>query len=305
VITQVTSTSSDSASLALASNPAANLDAPITFYKITSSKGDVKKVYSWRDLTVTLSGLQSSTSYTFTITATSVDGTSPASESSLSVTTQVYVAPVAVVTTPVALAYTVGQTAPGGGKIFYASSTPFPCGPTLNLMCNFLEAAPASGVNSWTDATYAWSGVTGTSIGSTSTAIGTGYKNTLAIINQSSTALRAGTISQAYRGPNNLTDWYLASKDELNLLCQWDHGVAPSETTVCAGGAHGSPTFGADTAGLLADDYWSSSESDASNAGYQFLGNSYLAMGVFPVNGGQQQNYVKLGPLFVRPIRAF
>jgi hypothetical protein len=305
VITQVSSASYESASLALASDLAANLDAPIAYYTITSSKGDVKKVNSWRELNVTISGLRSSTSYTFTITATSVDGTSPVSESSLPVTTQVYVAPVAVVTTPVALAYTVGQTGPGGGKVFYASNTQFACGPTLNLMCNFLEVAPASVINSWTDATYAWSGITGTSVGTTSTVVGSGYKNTLAIINQSSTALRAGTITQAYRGPNNLTDWYLASKDELNLLCQWDHGVASSVSTVCAGGAHGSPTFGADTAGLLADDYWSSSEHDASNAWYQFFGNSYLAMGIFPVNGGQQQNYVKLGPLFVRPIRAF
>jgi hypothetical protein len=99
VITQVSSNSYESASLALASDPAANVDAPISYYTITSSKGDVKKVNSWRELTVTVSGLKSATSYTFTITATSVDGTSPVSASSLPVTTQVYVAPVAAATT--------------------------------------------------------------------------------------------------------------------------------------------------------------------------------------------------------------
>jgi hypothetical protein len=113
VITQVSSTSYESASLALASDPAANLDAPIAYYTITSSKGDVKKVNSWRELTVTVSGLKSATSYTFTITATNVDGISPVSESSLPVTTQVYVAPVAAVAATViaAPAFTLSASA--------------------------------------------------------------------------------------------------------------------------------------------------------------------------------------------------
>jgi predicted RecA/RadA family phage recombinase len=94
VITQVSSNSYESVSLALDSDPSANLDAPIAYYTITSSKGDVKKVNSWRELTVTVSGLTSSTSYTFTVSATNADGTSPVSAPSLPVTTQTYVAPV-------------------------------------------------------------------------------------------------------------------------------------------------------------------------------------------------------------------
>jgi hypothetical protein len=109
VITQVSSSSYDSASLALASDPTENLDAPIAYYTITSSKGDVRKVNSWRDLTVTVSGLKSSTSYTFTISATSVDGTSPVSATSQPVTTQTYVAPVAEATTaPISVTYADG-----------------------------------------------------------------------------------------------------------------------------------------------------------------------------------------------------
>jgi uncharacterized membrane protein len=109
VITQVSSSSYDSASLALASDPTENLDAPIAYYTITSSKGDVRKVNSWRDLTVTVSGLKSSTSYTFTISATSVDGTSPVSATSQPVTTQTYVAPVAEATTaPISVTYAPG-----------------------------------------------------------------------------------------------------------------------------------------------------------------------------------------------------
>jgi hypothetical protein len=395
IITQVTSTSYESASLALASDPAANLDAPIVYYTITSSKGDVKKVNSWRELTVTVSGLKSATSYTFTITATSVDGTSPVSASSLPVTTQVYVAPVAAVTstplaapaftlsasaetrtvstaatgftisastggtiasfgisatpagmsfststgalsgTPTSIAaattytvtannasgsatrtftltitgvvYTVGQTGPGGGKVFYVADIPFTCGPTLNLTCSYLEAAPTTGTSSWSDTSllYTWSGITGTVIGTTSTGVGSGYKNTLAIIGQSSTSSKAGTISQAYRGPNNLTDWHLPSQDELNQMCKWARGVAwISDATLCAGGAINSPTYGADTSGFASDYYWSSSEYDASDAWYQFIGNTYTSMGRTTL-AGDQQHYPKFLQLFVRPIRAF
>lgn len=358
VITEVSSYGHESVFLTLASESATNTDAPIAYYTITSSKGDVNKVNSWRELRVTVSGLRSSTSYTFTITATSVDGTSPVSESSLPVTTQTYVAPVAAATsaplaapafalsasaetktvntaatgftisstggtiasfainatpagmsfstitgaltgtpntvasataytitatnasgsatqtftlTVTSIVYTVGQTGPGGGKIFYVVTTPFACGPTLATTCTYLEAAPTTGTNPWTDAGYVWSGNTNSSIGTTGTAIGTGYKNTLAMINQSNTADRAGTISQAYRGPNNLTDWFLPSKDELNQLYA-------QKTTVGM---------------FVADFYWSSSEDDANFAWGQFF------------YGGFQNYDGKYLTHYVRPVRAF
>jgi hypothetical protein len=100
IISKASSISYESASLALASDPAANLDAPIAYYTVTSSKGEITKVYSWSELSLTVSGLRSSTTYTFTITATNVDGTSQVSASSLPVTTQVYVAPVSTSSTP-------------------------------------------------------------------------------------------------------------------------------------------------------------------------------------------------------------
>ena len=120
----------------------------------------------------------------------------------------------------------VGNTGPGGGKIFYvaATSAGFTCGPTLNEKCYYLEAASTTvTTNPWTDNSYQWSGATSVEIGATArgTAIGTGYANTLAIIGQSgggNTAERAGTISRAYRGPNNLSDWYLPSQDALREM---------------------------------------------------------------------------------------
>jgi hypothetical protein len=364
VIVQVSSTSYESASLALAIDPAANLDAPIAYYTITSSKGAVKKVNSWRELTVTVSGLKSATSYTFTITATNVDGTSPVSASSLPVTTQVYVAPAPAVTaaplaapaftlssgaetatvntgavgftvsstggsissftisalpagmsfdsstgtfsgTPTSISaatnytvvgtnssgtasqvfkfrvvnaiYTIGQIGPGGGKIFYESSTAFACGPTLNLFCNYLEVAPEDWAASGSpEVTVAWSGNTNTSVpGGTLVEIGTGYKNTLSIIAQNSTAGRAATVAQAYRG-GGFSDWFLPSNNELESVRQASLLAA----------------FSGDFTGNY---YWSSSELSATSATARDFGDASY----------DNENKTRSDGYRARPVRGF
>lgn len=114
----------------------------------------------------------------------------------------------------------VGDTGPGGGIVFYVNPSGFACGPTLASTCKYLEAAPTSGTSAWSDTGYQWSAEQNTAVGAdaSGTAVGTGYKNTQAMLAQNSTAGYAGTVSRAYRGPNNLSDWYLPSKDELNAL---------------------------------------------------------------------------------------
>jgi hypothetical protein len=171
----------------------------------------------------------------------------------------------------------VGDTGPGGGKVFYVhASGTFACGATLASTCKYLEAAPTSGTAAWTDATYAWSGNMTVLIGATAqgTVIGTGLKNTEAMVTQSdggNTASRAGTITRAYRGPNNLTDWYLPSKDELaELYAKRD-------------------TFG----GFSSGRFWSSSEFAAHTARNQ------------NINIGNQFDSAKNNTYYVRPVRAF
>jgi hypothetical protein len=168
--------------------------------------------------------------------------------------------------------YKVGDTGPGGGRIFYVAPTTFTGGPS-STQCKYLEAAPTSGDTAWTDATYVWSGNTSTLIGATAqgTAIGTGYGNTIAMVTQSSTANRAGTISRAYRGPNNLSDWYLPSKDELNQL-------RLQRATV---------------GGFVDNLYFASSEVSSVFAVAQLLTNG----GLYDLD--------KSGLAYVRPIRAF
>jgi len=118
----------------------------------------------------------------------------------------------------------VGNTGPGGGIVYYVDSAGFSCGADLASTCNYLEAAPTSGASAWTDVQRSWA--TGTAneyttvVNATGTAIGTGYKNSEAIVAQSGNvaATSAAVEARAYRGPNGLSDWFLPSKDELNQL---------------------------------------------------------------------------------------
>jgi hypothetical protein len=202
----------------------------------------------------------------------------------------------------------VGDTGPGGGKVFYVATTPFACGPERLENCRYLEAAP-NGWNTGPDPTKAWAGpafqssdLTGitneSSANNTSTGIGLGYRNSELIKTQNdgtnppSNSYAAGA-ARAYRGPNNLSDWYLPTTAELNLLCQWARGVAPSVTTPCTGGSLNSSTYGAQSAGFEGWYYWSSSESSAQGAWYQYF---FSGLQDIPNKGSSYH---------VRPVRAF
>lgn len=93
VIANVLAYSDQSASISLSQDSSTNPDAPVAYYTITSSRGDIQKIYSWRDLKLVINGLQALTTYTFTVSATNVDGTSSVSVPSQSVTTNAYVPP--------------------------------------------------------------------------------------------------------------------------------------------------------------------------------------------------------------------
>jgi len=135
----------------------------------------------------------------------------------------------------------VGDPGPGGGVVFYAVTNPFVSGPNMASSCNFLEVAP----NLWdpsktatcrdlqtycggTDQTtsdfsnidpYGIPWCKGKSMivpGASGTVIGSGYANTSAILPYCNTG-DAANVARSYSG-GGLTDWSLASKDELNAL---------------------------------------------------------------------------------------
>jgi hypothetical protein len=176
--------------------------------------------------------------------------------------------------------YEVGDIGPGGGIVFYKDANGFNCGPLFSSTgspndgkCNYLEAAPTTGTNAWTDADFAWSGNTEDEVGTTSDAIGSGYFNSTQIVEQIPSGGipdRAATISRAYRGPNDKRDWYLPSVNELYEL--W-----LQRTIVGAAGFT----------------WWSSTESGLNYARCLFFENG------FPPSLSKTQNAT------VRPIRAF
>lgn len=213
--------------------------------------------------------VQAATAYT--ITATNATGSANAT----------FTLTVTVATCATGGVCTLGQTGPGGGKVFYVhpSGGTFPCGVTLSETCKYLEVAKPEGTQ-W-ETRYAWSGNTTVLVG-TSELIGTGLKNTQLMVTQAgggNTALRAGTIARAYRG-NNLTDWYLPSKNELRELYLEKARIF----------------------GTWSQAYWSSSE-DGSACAWSYYFNESSR------NNGFSESWLKshTGNPFtaVRPVRAF
>ena len=186
------------------------------------------------------------------------------------------------------LFYSIGDTGSGGGKVFYISPSGFNCGPTFSATgspdggkCYYLEAAPSTWSGGAGDPPISWS--TGANqrvavLGARETAIGSGYKNSLAIAAQdrNDAATSAAVAAQGYRGGSK-TDWYLPSKDELNALFI---------NRVAAGATGG---------------YWSSSEYTEGGAWDQGFvdGAQGVADDPAPARPGKGQTTP------VRPIRAF
>ena len=210
--------------------------------------------------------------------------------------------------------YEVGWTGPGGGFVYYVNDAGFDCGATYSATgsptggkCKYLEVAP-NGWNTGSDPAKLWAVSANqsadvstianeSSANNSASGVGLGYQNSVAIVTQngaynaSSNNYAAGA-ARAYAGGSK-SDWYLPTTAELNLLCQWARGVAPSVITRCIGGTLNSATYGAGTAGFIGAGYWSSSEYDASNAWYPNFANGF-------------QNYGgKNNALYVRPVRAF
>jgi len=182
----------------------------------------------------------------------------------------------------------VGDIGPGGGGIFYASATAFECGATRSLSCKYLEAAP-SGWNTGTDPSRTWSQASLQAVSvlgsggetATVTALGWGYRNTLAIISSGNTdpVTSAAKLANAYSN-NGKTDWFLPSKDELgHLQNNKSLGNSPSSITVVAGLDNG--------------EYWSSSEDSETKAWD------------YKMQNGQTRSVLKSALRLIRPVRSF
>lgn len=199
----------------------------------------------------------------------------------------------------------IGETGPGGGTVFYYSAAGFNCGASFTStgsptggQCHYLEYAPAGWNGPQADPYAYWSPNTTTSVGATSTAIGSGYKNSeLMRVNDGTLYHPDGRpYAGAYIRSKTLggkSDWYLPSKDELNQLCKWARGLPATTPDIEADGTAGTlSSINNPSTGWVQDHYWSSSENAPSKAySKDFRGNTvYL---------GKIWNFV------IRPIRAF
>jgi uncharacterized caspase-like protein len=159
--------------------------------------------------------------------------------------------------------YKIGDRGPAGGIIFYDKGN-------NNGGWRYLEAAPV-------DLNGPWSLNSG-NVGGTRTEIGSGKQNTeliIAALNQKGESGGAAQLCRAYT-LNGYSDWFLPSKDELNLMYKnlKQKGLG----------------------GLSINKYWSSSQgSSSSDAWVQIFGDGRQ------FNGAQTKNYTHA----VRAVRAF
>jgi hypothetical protein len=254
----------------------------ITSYTITSSPS-ILLSYSGLTSPLTVTGtFIENQAYTFTMTATNAAGTSSSSAASNSVTPNVI---------------NVGQTGPGGGIVYYVSSSDFsvpgaPCSPN----CRYLEVAPAGWSGTLTDPILPFSLplYENSYVAATGTNIGSGYANTEAIVNQNgicnlvAECLYAAGAASAYRGGLK-SDWYLPSQFESSKLAFVNFELVSLR-----------PLLGLETPG---DGYWNSwaGNPDAPSAATDT---------VFTLSPGSNNGYEagyksKSTPYYVRPIRAF
>ncbi|MCL2792030.1 MAG: DUF1566 domain-containing protein [Spirochaetaceae bacterium] len=189
-------------------------------------------------------------------------------------------------------AFSIGDTGPGGGIIFYVADgqggrplgfdvqgwgVPNDTGYFSTYTAHYLEAAPAnSGTFQWAASGFLIPDLSQSQADQTDWAIGRGRMNTAIIINHGNTHTTTYTTPAASAcaalTTGGQTNWFLPSKDELNLL--WLNRSAVVDL----------PNGG----------YWSSSQGFIGVAWTQFFSNNF-----------SQTAGSKTGTSLVRAIRAF
>jgi hypothetical protein len=202
-------------------------------------------------------------------------------------------------------ALTRGANGPGGGQIYYVATTNagFTCGPTRNETCYYLEVAPDTWKTPKDDAAGLLTvrnndipSISGIPIDATQVlsadAIGLGYQNSLALFSDSRATNASGVREVRNYNGGSLSDWYVPSASELNVLCQWAKGDAQAVTTNCRNG--GSITNGGFN---TANQYWSSSQATLTANYYGWI--QMFTSGVWAKDQWSD------GDINIRPIRAF
>jgi hypothetical protein len=214
-----------------------------------------------------------------------------------------------------------GDTGPGGGKVFYKNLSGFNCGPSHTStgsptggLCNYLEFAPPTwsgqsadpfGKNTTSASNIASIGVTPAN-SRTLGEIGRGYMYSNAINAvfgtcssvytggrnfSGSTCPTASGMARAYRG-GGLSDWYLTNAAELNVACQYARGgQAINPDVACARLGTDAPP------GFTGDDHYTSTAVSTNL-------DRFYALHLMVTTSYQQMTGHSFN-LLVKPIRAF
>jgi hypothetical protein len=131
----------------------------------------------------------------------------------------------------------IGDTGPGGGKIFYYFANGFNCGPNFNATgsptggkCRWLEVAPVSWWGGVTETTTVWANAdTGIAGISNEVDVGVGRSQTRQIIASPEYPFTAAQLASNY-SPNIdgqvINDWYLGSQREMVELVSSTNAVS-------------------------------------------------------------------------------
>jgi hypothetical protein len=166
----------------------------------------------------------------------------------------------------------VGDTGPGGGKVFYVSTGVINSESNISNGGKYLEAAPNTWNGGTSDPAMPWCDKTTTMIGNPTT-LGQGASNTKKMTATCSSTSAAKVVADLYL--NKWNDWFLPSAEELSLMWRSRDVIGGFNNSVA---------------------YWSSSEAPGNVAkGVQRL--------VF--NPVKWLEDTKAGNSLVRPIRAF
>ena len=208
----------------------------------------------------------------------------------------------------------IGDTGPGGGKVFYYSAAGFQCGPNFSSTCHYLEVAPNTWFGGSADPALRWDPTNGDDnhVGYpnlvndqypnmtahiNASEIGLGYKSSVQLFNfYGDNSDYAAGAARRYTGGGK-TDWYLGTSVEMNLLADWSKGNPSTPTEDSRSGTMIQGGFSQSSSS--ATYYWTASHLDwATHDAYRqdFSNNSGIGG-----SGTDHKSYERK----VRPIRAF
>ena len=208
----------------------------------------------------------------------------------------------------------IGDTGPGGGKVFYYSAAGFQCGPNFSSTCHYLEVAPNTWFGGSADPALRWDPTNGDDnhVGYpnlvndqypnmtahiNASEIGLGYKSSVQLFNfYGDNSDYAAGAARRYTGGGK-TDWYLGTSVEMNLLADWSKGNPSTPTEDSRSGTMIQGGFSQSSSS--ATHYWTASHLDwATHDAYRqdFSNNSGIGG-----SGTDHKSYERK----VRPIRAF